>query len=420
MKRLGWIAVVALLVAGACGSGAESEEETSTTSTTRPRTTTTRATTTSTEPTTTTTTTPPAVVTEHPGLPAADDRDQIPWPAVDADWTLALVSGDRFEPAWEDGPRVLYLVDPDGGLYEIRAWPPGDSVPWLIHDWSPDGRRALIGFAGLDGHGSVDLIQLEDGVTTPVLPPRELGDGRAGFTKPTGRDLVLWTSDGTNERLEVVFSDLSQFSVLGEQAHDNMAPLTWLYALEGTTVVVGDRSGLHVRSNDGTPIVDLVTPDAVCRPLKWWRSDLVLASCIPADWVDDNSFYHQLWLVPFDGSDPTSVTWAPAEMPNVVDFGYTDAWQAGDEVFLQWEGDCGAASVDLLLGGAPLLAEDAGPHRVVGTVDSDAILHVWDGCDQSESALLRVAIDGSVLADLIPRVEGMVGVLSAVSMPYSP
>lgn len=419
MRRLRWIAVAVLLLAAACGSGSESEEETSTT-TTRPRTTTTAGTTTSTEATTTTTEAPPGVVTEHPGLPAAADRDQIPWPAVNADWTLALVSADRFEPAWEDGPRVLYLVDPDGGLYEIRAWPPGESVPWLIHDWSPDGRKALIEFAGMDVPGSIDLIQLEDGVSSPVVSPPQLGDGRAGFTKPTGRDLVLWTSDGTNERLEVLFSDLSQFSVLGEQAHDNMAPLTWPYALEGTTVVVGDRNGLHVVSNDGTFIVDLSTPDAVCRPLKWWRTDLVLASCIPVGWIDDNSFYHQLWLVPFDGSDPTSVTWAPAEMPNIVDFGYTDAWQAGDEVFLQWEGDCAAASVDLLLAGIPLLADEAGPHRVVGTVGSDAVLHVWDGCDQSESSLLRVAIDGSVVADLIPRIEGIVGVLSAVSMPYLP
>lgn len=417
MKRVGLLLVAVMLVVAACGSG-DAEDVSTTASTTT--TSTTPATTSTTTTSTTTTTIPPKPVTEGPGLPSTEHRDAVPWEQVDGAWTLALVSGDPLEGTVEPGPRVLYLIDGTGARFEIRAWEWGPSVPWFIHDWSPDGRRALVGFAGSDGHNEIRMVTLEDGSEAPIMPPTELGDSRAGFTKPTGRDLVLWTTDGITERLEVVRADLSPFSTLAEQPHDHAAPLTWLFGPEGTIVVIGDSAGLHVYGNDGEFLTDLASLGAGCRPLKWWQEDLILASCIPADWAAADSFFHQLWLVPLDGSNPLPVTSVPAEMPDVVDFGYTDAWRAGDEVFLQWAGDCAAARVDRLLGGGPLLDDGAGPHRVIGTIDSDAVLHTWDGCDQSESALLRVAVDGTVVAELIPRVEGVVGVLSAVSLPHVP
>ena len=172
-----------------------------------------------------------------PGLPDALAGGLVPWTWVDADWVLAL-----YAPDW-DGPFALYLLSPFGDVYEVFTWA-GGIYPFHLHDWRPDGKAALA-MVGFDGNSNreIRLLDLEARSSRTVLTiPALAFEGAAAFTRPTGRDLVIAGGDAATELIEVRRTDGSLFSTLVSRPRpaDWLRQATWIYGLEGTTVVVGD------------------------------------------------------------------------------------------------------------------------------------------------------------------------------------
>ncbi len=401
--RSSWALLLASILGACVGATATT---TSTTTTTTSTTTTTVATT-----TVATTTTTMAPVTVFPSLPAAESRSLVPWSDVGAGWVLALYSGSVYP---ESGPTVLYLVSPDGILYEILAWEAYEPAPLVIDDWSPVQERALLRYGGFPNlHKGIRLLSLESGDETSLIVVPESSEISARLTEPTGSNILKYLDDGSEETLEVLYPDGAVYSLLTSQPSDSLVPLTWLSSAAGSPVVIGDADGLHVFSIRGDRLSDLDAPGEGCRPASWWDEETILASCIPRRVANAGGVYRQLWLVPLDGGVALNLTSVPAS-PGEDDFGYLDAWRAGDQVYMQWTGGCSEARVDLLYGGGVLPVQAEGQQQIIGVEGANLMLHMWDGCDELHGNVRLVSPDGEVLATLFPRFEGVYGVVSAV------
>jgi hypothetical protein len=364
----------------------------------------------------------PSAITEAalagPGWPDALAGDLVPWNWVDEDWVLAL-----YTPTW-GSPYALYLVSPHGEIFEVYSWDDGETRPFDLYDWRPDGGAVLVavGFHG-EGDPEIRLLDLQARSSRTVATGYLGIEGFASFSRPTGRDLVVRTGDGTTERIEVRRTDGSLFSIL----LDHLRPpewyreATWLYSLEGTTVVVADGEGLQLLSNLGDWVRDLASPGEACRPVRWWDATTFLARCLPPEVLAylPNSYYGRLWLVPIDGGAATALTALPADPVFVGDFGFFDARQASGRLFANWGGDCGAASVNLVDADgttAPITSS-----QMIGTVGSNLVVRRWDACDQSGAGLHLVGPDGTdVRALLVPPPTDSWGVIDALMLPDLP
>jgi hypothetical protein len=399
----------------------------STTSTTVSQTTSTTTSTTSTTTTPTTTTTVIAApVTSDASLPTgATGRHLIPWGDVDEEWVLALYSGDKVAGGAENGPTVLYLVSPTADYYEITAWPAEGRKPYAIADWSPDRRRALVHLwpaqSPNNDHRLV-MVDLGDGSRANALTmPDTTWTLDAAFTQPTGKNFVVGTDDGTTERLEVHRSGGAN-AVLVERPSATEG-IDWLYGRSGVSVVVSDVDGIRLLDNQGTLIRNLDTPGFDCQVPRWWSNDEVLAACIPPTEYAAGNWYHQLWVVPDDGTAATPLTSVPSGPIIVVDFGMVDARRVAGETILQWRGDCSASSIlirqsdgsgvgiptnfPVIVGGVELVSPQ-GPRLAV---------RYWDDCGQSQSWLGQIELDGTFRGELVPKVADRAGVVSVASLP---
>lgn len=391
------------------------------TTTTGPSTTTTEATTTTetTTPSTTTTTAPVAVAGN---LPEATSRSLIPWGAVGAGWYVAIYDASRADPTLER-ESYLYLVAPDGTRYQAADWPANEH-PWDIADVRPDGTAAIVVGDDSTHHRRYELVDLRTGTrqTLPVPEPPLGVDGPGSpvrFTRPTGRNLVVWTSDGSTERIDRKTTDWAQLALVYEQTYSGFDnSLRWLYGYDGTTVVVGHGGGLAIVANDGTLVRELWAPMAhVCEPVRWWDAHTILAACRGLGPAFPHDYYHRLWLLPDDGTAGDILTDFPPGPIDVVDFGYLDAWPVGQDILLQWAGDCGAAAIHVLQ------PDGTGTPLPVGGVTGDGIqmvgvaagqigAYVWQGCDQWVGALEALSTDGSFLHHLVPTVGDARGVVA--------
>lgn len=396
---------------------------TTTTSTTVPPTTST--TTTSTSTTTTTTTMATAPVTSDASLPSgALGLHLIPWGEVDEGWLLALYSGDKVVGSYVEGPTALYLVSPDADYYEITAWPAGSRKPYEVADWSPDRQRALVHLwpnpAPNNDHRLV-LIDLVTGSRSTVLTvPETTWTVEAAFTAPTGRNFVVSTDDGTTERLEVHRTGGGNATLVERPSVPER--ISWLYGQSGTSVVVADVDGIRLLDNQGTPIRALDTPGFDCLLPRWWSSHEVLAACVPPAEHAAGNWYHQLWLVPDDGSAATPLTTVPGGII-VVDFGITDARRAGGKTVLQWRGDCSASSILIRQSDGTGNSIPTNYPVIVGGVEMSApqgarlAVRYWDDCGQSQSWLGQIELDGTFRGELIPKVADTAGIVSVASLP---
>ncbi|MCB2224586.1 MAG: hypothetical protein KQH83_10505 [Actinobacteria bacterium] len=442
MRRILIPAMALALAAAACGDDTVLSSETDgTTATTAAATTATTATgptssTTTVAPTsststssttttsTTTTTVPAAPVTTHPSLPSgAQGRHLIPWADVDDAWVLALYVGDEVAGTYTDGPTALYLVSPAGAYYEITSWPAGGREPYVVLDWSPDGERALIFYypdPPPDDDRVLATVDLATGVeTTVAVYPETTWNVDGAFTEPTGTNVVIGTDDGTTEHLEVHRSGGANAVLVDRPSA--MEAIHWLYGQTGTSVVVSDTDGIRLLDNHGALIRTLDTPGMDCRVTRWWSAHEVLAACVPpAEWAAGN-WYHQVWLVPDDGSAATPMTAVPGGII-VVDFGFLDARRAGGETLLQWVGDCSASSVEILQPDGTGAAIPTSYPVVVGGVEmitpqgSRLAVRYWDDCGQTQSWLGQIELDGTFVRELLPKVADVAGIVSAVGM----
>lgn len=318
------------------------------------------------------------------GFPDALSGGLVPWPWVDDEWILFQFwpgSGQRY---------ALYLLSPEGDLYEVEEWDDTEIGYFQFLDWRPDG-QALLAAADLVPTADLDLVvfDLVDRTRTTIHTAPWGDQLRASFTRPTGRDIVLDVNQAGRERIEVHRGDGSLFSVLVDRPDPGFdePETTWLYGLGGTTVVVGDGDGLRLLDNHGALIRTLDTPGVNCHPVHWWDDSTVVAGCTPQEVIDavPISIYSQLWRVPIDGSPATALTLAPDPIPNEVDFGHVDFVRLDGGVYTQWAGDCGAAG-----------------RQLVGARDDGIVVFRWTPCWDGPFSLDLASVGGGVIRTLFP------------------
>jgi hypothetical protein len=434
MRRVPVLLAALLLAAAACGDDTTSTTtapSTSTvtttpsatslaTTTTAPPTTTSLETTTTAEETTTTTLAP---VTTLPGLPAAESRSLIPWSEVDEGWVVVRYDGSTTDLSRE-GPFVIYLVDPAGTLYEIRAFTTADPFVGELEAFANSGRQiALEMVRRSDFERRVASLSLESGLWRTVLL---LPDAYSslGTTLPSGRDIVVNRQDtpSATDYLEIYRTNGDLFASI-TSAPSGFPWLTWLYGLDGTFLVVGAGSALTVYQNDGTMVRDLTIPAGYCEPVRWWDATTILASCVPDYVLSANGYYHVLWLIPLDGSAGSALTAPPPPGWDVVEFGHADAWRAAATTLVQWYGDCGARGIQVL---HPDTSTDwvsigvGGSHWIHAQDGNNLIIHSNSGCGDSYGPVSLISPTGSLIRTLVPTIPGYFGVTSVAAMIPTP
>lgn len=163
------------------------------------------------------------------------------------------------------------------------------------------------------------------------------------------------------------------------------------------------------RCDGGTPTPSWLP--AIARALVQPPSD---------DSGQPHTYYGRLWLIETDGSPGAPLTEYPAEPPDVVDFGYHDAWPTDDEIFLQWRGDCGGAAVANLNAdgtGDLLDIEEPDPRLAHGVEmidihDGQVTIYGWDDCAATVGGLFTVDLDGRYLNTLVPVLGDSRGVIA--------
>ncbi|MBO0824247.1 MAG: hypothetical protein J2P27_10385, partial [Actinobacteria bacterium] len=236
--------------------------------------------------------TSPATPAEPPlGAGQVGTLAQVPWAEVGAGWALAQYTTGTFQTA---GPVTLYLIDPAGGMYRIYRWP-ATTEPWTLVSWSGDKSRVLLRQQGTSQPTFHQLTMATGHINTFTLPADVTSV--IGYTRPTGQNILV------DEIGIVRYSLTGAFQArLSAGTEDDGA----VSAPNGTSEIVSGGPGVLLVSNSGAAIRFLPVPGAGglgCRPVRWWNSATVLASCISAQ-----VFAPRLWLVPVSGAAPTALT----------------------------------------------------------------------------------------------------------------
>lgn len=440
--------LLAVVVVGVVLAGCVDTSTESTTTTSVPIDTTTVGTTVDTTAVATTTTTPSttsttaAPVTDDPFLPAALGRDQVPWDQVGDGWYMVQYDSSKAYPTSQsdvrEGPVVLYLVNRSGELFEVASWPAG-SYPTLLDATSSAALVARSEGEHLDRlvYEHVDLIT---GNRSTVFAPTGSESlyvnlwPAVSLTRPTGSHVVVYRSDGVTQWLERRAPDGTLLTTVFEQGYEETPySMAWLYGHEGTSMIIAHRGGVTLVGLEGASLGELWSPpDTFCDPMRWWDEDTLLATCFglgPSSApVDDSgnphTYYGRLWLLETDGTPGLALTEYPPEPPIVVDFGYHDAWPSGDDIYLQWWGDCGAAQVAMLqpdglgefVGVTPPAGLAADGVRMVDIVGDEMTLFGWQGCGDDVGALFTVSLDGVYRGTLVDAVDDARGVTDVVAL----
>jgi len=262
-------------------------------------------------------------------------RSAVPWSLVGRSWALAEFSTAAPNSAGQasgGGSYTTYLVDPEGGKYEIAA-SSGGTEPDLMA-WSGNAQTALLGTAS-GAAGSYQLLDVQTGQLAQL--PLPAGVVPVGFARPLGTAILAVRQGpaefhlqryGLNGRLETTLAWLPRKP--GES-------LAWNGCASGTACAISSPDGLmdvwgvagremQVLSNAGGKVTRLHVKDSgdppSCVPLSWWNDTTILASCAVGDLPDDSS---RLWLIPDDRAAPTALTAAAAAGDGHVE----GAWLAG-------------------------------------------------------------------------------------------
>jgi TolB protein len=326
---------------------------------------------------------------------------------------------------------VLYLVDSGGDRYEIAAWPAHDR-PWLLVDATETSALVAGNGATIDDT-EWQVVDLMTGATTPVhrvgFPENTYGSERVvSLTRPTGTNVVVYKSDGTNEWLERRSSEGRLLDTVYQQPYtDRHSSLRWLYTHDGTSLLVTHHGGIAEVSNTGTVLAEIWVPaDTRCDPVRWWDADTFLAACYgqgPSSApIDDNgnphTYYGRLWLLETDGSDGKALTEYPDDPIYFGDFGHQDAWPSGATTLIQWSGDCGASQIETLQSDGTGVRVTISPPgsgveggAMVDVIGGHMTVYGWQDCAASVGTLFATDLGGGYLHDLVPIVGDAAAVI---------
>lgn len=286
--------------------------------------------------------------------------------------------------------RYLELVSPEGSrfiLYRIR------NLSTQVDDWSGDGTHLLLVSYRSATSSRVSVVDLASGEVEDAFNV----SGSyviATFTRPDGH--AIYVDDG---------GGLTRYSLSGTVEARFPAGIaglgswtgSWLESPDGVYLVLGTRHGLAFFSNDGTLLARVPTAiGSYCQPMRWWSADEVLASCPDRR----NPSIVQLLEFSTSGGTPTQFVGVPHGS-----FGYTDAYQVGEKVFLQGAVPCGLPYLAELQGTTPV---ELNPHvpgsgdLVVSTTGTSLALLSSGGCSGQDFVSWYTPATNSVLQVLGP------------------
>jgi hypothetical protein len=265
-------------------------------------------------------------------------RSAIPWSLVGRGWALAEFSTAAPNSAGQasgGGSYTTYLVDPEGGKYEI-ATSSGGTEPDLMA-WSGDAQTALLGTAsgGAGGAGSYELLNVQNGTLAQL--PLPAGVVPVGFARPLGTAILALRQGPAEFHLQRYALSGQLETTLAWLPRKLGESLGWNGCASGTACAISSPAGLsdvwgvagremQVLSNAGGKVTRLHVADSghppSCVPVSWWNGSTILADCAVGPLTDDAS---RLWLVPDDGATPTALT-----PPAAAGAGHMEgAWLAG-------------------------------------------------------------------------------------------
>jgi hypothetical protein len=388
---------------------------------------------------------PTAPVTKQSGprmLPAGHTgtRAAVPWSIVASGWTLADFSTGQPSAGGEPtgGGTTTFLVDPEGGKYEIYQWPAG-SNPQLLA-WSGSTDSAL--FAGSGGYQLLTLHGLPGGgQVAPLTLPA--GVAAAGFTRPDGLNILA-------VRQGPAFNKLQRYNLSG-QFQETLAtnvrrPVQGTLAGACASSVCGALSSptgimavwglrgdeMQLVSNAGGLIRRLHVPGSgnppSCTPVSWWNQDTILADCSASGPV---GLQLRLWLVPDDGAAATPLTLASGS-PSGIGF-FTGAWQAAGRVYATTtsgaqcsgapSGPGGLAIMDVTQASSATQLTVPGStgnySDVVGSSDGRLLVLAQTSCPGSSSLLWLNPLTGAT-QPLLQATSSQAGVTAAVTWGLGP
>lgn len=251
-------------------------------------------------------------------------RVEIPWAQVGPGWTAAVWSATVESP----GPGTLYFLSPAGTRYAIGQVPRGTEVA----DVTADGRRILTR-GGSNGVVTALEWDVPTGVSRPIPLPGTATLAMS-YTKPSGKAILVQTTDGNANTLERRGLDGSlqlTYRDLGAQQHDGGISL--LSTPDGLNLAIGTATGLVLVDNGGAAIRALPAPAgyASCMPRSWWSDGVILTSCLSTT-ARTNSAVSNLWLFPLSGAAPTALTKATPDGPGT---GFSAAWRTSKGTLLE-------------------------------------------------------------------------------------
>ena len=366
-------------------------------------------------------------VTTGANLPPAKPLESGLLASAGEGWSLVSYSAADLNDAHENGPLILYLVSPDGDVYEAANL--GTDGGWL-EDWAPGSSRVLIlrgPSQGRNGFGTAEVLDLETGASVGsfTLPPG-VGARSATFTRPTGQNLVVSAAGGANGWLKRFSPTGQELATLLSATDPNLPPdgiinfnPTWIYSQDGTFAVV-NHNGLSRVTADGSTTTPIPLPAGTleCWPVRWWDGAQLLARCDDDLGPDaaDPSFLRRtssnMWLISMTGQLPQRLSSHVSK--DVTDVGITNIWDVAGTRYAQWGDDCGGAPFGVLgsSGTVTALTQDVTAVAHWGTTFA-AWYNISCGDPGSELVFVNGS-DGSTRM-ILPQVGHAVGVLEVVA-----
>lgn len=351
----------------------------------------------------------PSTATSQPTLGAGQvgTLAQVPWAQIGPGWALAVyTTGNPATGSDIPGPVTLYMIDPQGGRYQVYQWP-ATTDPWNLIDWSGDKTRALL-YDPQKSPTTLHQLTLATGQITTFTLPVAISQVQ-GYTRPDGENILV----AQNGIVRYSLSGAPQARLI--QAV-NSGFLSALSSANGLTEVVNDGSGLELISNAGGVIRPLPVPGAqqyTCEPTRWWNSADVLVNCTPNGMMTE-----QLWVVPVSGATPTVLT--PARTASGPDRADRDAWQLPGGLYLEAVGSCASMIIGKQVADGTVqevaVPGSSGGDVVIATSGSQMLVRGFGWCQGSAQVSTLVLLNpgtGGVQQVLTPQPPSM-GVVSAV------
>jgi hypothetical protein len=276
----------------------------------------------------TTTTSSTAPQTTKPVLTAGQQgsRGTVPWAKVGAGWLVATWSTS---PAVTSGavtpPETLYLVDPEGGRYNLGSAP----KTGVLTDWSGDAEDALFlvpttpAATGTISYGAV-IVNLRTAKTTQFSVGAEVGSDAVQFSKPDGTAVLVAGPQARRFNLAGTLEETYPTSVPGATGSSTTGG-AFVEIPAGTEVGLSATGGIDVLTNGGKPLRFVGPPPGQqpCTVEGLWQATSVLENCGT-----------ELWAQPLSGGVANHLASATTGTTLI------DAWLVGTRVIAE-AGACG-------------------------------------------------------------------------------